>query len=306
MHRALQQHTLLHEKNAIAHDLQPKPSLLKRLASKAGFVSDSAHEETSPASTAPSGNASQTLPTGLETNDADTPADEVMLTDPQSHEPESPRDLPAEALSRTQAVPALNHAQRQIANRHTVSSVHKDKESNGSHVAGRLDRDIAYMVWCESHKRASQLRHALPRRSNQRDDSQPANDQPDGSQPADNQLDEFRPLGDGGSGGVQLPGVQGSLPGAEGDSWRAECSLSGAARNALGAKGDAHGAEGSMYMHDELSAEQKAAAEMSSNSNGGQHEKRLPDEVLVEQAKQWAGRYGSITLGLLLCEAMCT
>ena len=246
------------------------------------------------------------MPTGLETNDADTPADEVMLTDPQSHEPESPRDLPAEALSRTQAVPALNHAQRQIANRHTVSSVHKDKESNGSHVAGRLDRDIAYMVWCESHKRASQLRHALPRRSNQRDDSQPANDQPDGSQPADNQLDEFRPLGDGDSGGVQLPGVQGSLPGAEGDSWRAECSLSGAARNALGAKGDAHGAEGSMYMHDELSAEQKAAAEMSSNSNGGQHEKRLPDEVLVEQAKQWAGRYGSITLGLLLCEAMCT
>lgn len=320
VHKALQQHTLLHEKKPIAskgnangetvvdigehgtaHDLQQKPSLLKRLASKAGFVSDSAHGEKLPSSTDPLGNASRTMPTDSETNDADSPADEIMLTNPQSHEPESPCDLPAEASSRTQAVPALNNAQHQIANSHTVSSVHKDKESNRSHVPGRLDRDIAYMVWCESHKRASQLRHALPRRSNQQDDSQPANDQPDDSQPADDQLDESQPFRDGDSNGVQLPGVKGSLPKAEGNSQRAECSLSGAARNALGAKGSAHGAEGTTYMNDELLAEQKAAAEAASNSkHGAQHEKHLPDEVLVEQAKQWAGRYRSVTLGLLL------
>ena len=113
---------------------------------------------------------------------------------------------------------------------------------------------------------------------------------------------------DADSSSVQLPGVQGSLPGAEGSLQRAQCSLSGAARNALGAQGDAHGAEGTMYMNDELLAEQKTAAEVPSNSkHSAQHEKLLPDEVLVEQAKQWAGRYGSVTLGLLLSslEAMC-
>ena len=351
MHKALQQHTLLHEKKSIAsngkksimsnangetvvdiaehgtaHDLQQKPSLLKRLASKAGFVSDSAHGEMSPGSMEPAcseavnafpttggvsgdpqadqlGTVSRIMLTDSETNDADSAADEIALTNSQSHEPESACDLPVDVSGSTEAVPALNHVQHQIANSHTISSMHKGKESNRSHVPGRLDRDIAYMVWHESHKRASQLRHAVPRRSNQQDDSQPANDQQDDSQPANDQLVESRPLslGDAGNGGVQLPGVKGSLPGAqgrshgaEGNSKRAECSLSGAARNALGAEGSAHGAEGTIYMNDELLAEQKAAAEVSSNSkHGAQHEKHLPDEVLVEQAKQWAGRYGS-------------
>ncbi len=327
MHKALQQHTQLHEKkptasngnangetvvdigeHGTAHHLQRKPSLLKRLASKAGFVSDSAHGEVSTASTDVLGNTSQTMPTDLETSDADSPADEIMLTDPQSHEPESACDLPDEASGCTQAVPALNSAQRQIANTHTVPSAHKDKESNRSHVPGRIDRDIAYMVWCESHKRASQLRHALPGRSNQQHDLQVANDQHNDSQPADDQLDESRPTHDADSSSVQLPGVKGSLPGAEGKSQRTECSLSGAARNALGAKGNAHGAEGTMYMNDKLSAEQKAAGEApSSSKHGGQHEKPLPDEVLVDQAKRWAGRYASVTLGLLFSslEAMC-
>jgi len=316
VHKALHQHTLLHEniasngkksvsnangetvvdigEHGTAQDLQRKPSLLKRLASKAGFVSDSAHGEVSTASTDPLGNASPTMPTDSKTNDADSPADEIMLTDPQSHEPESPYDLPVEASGSTQAVPALNNAQHQIANSHTVPSVHKDQESNRSHVPGRLDRDIAYMVWGESHKRASQLRHALPRRSNQQDDLQPANDQQDYSQPATDQMHESQSLGDGDSGSVQLPGVEGSLPGA--------------ARNALGAKGNAHGAEGAMYMNDELSAEQKPMAEVSpNNKHGAMHEKHLPDEVLVDQAKQWAGRYGFVTLVFLVLslEPMC-
>jgi hypothetical protein len=342
VHKALHQHALLHEKKSIAsngkqsvsnangetvvdigehgtaHGLQREPSLLKRLAGKAGFVSDSAHGEVSTASTDPLGNASNTMPTDSGTNDADLPAEELMLTNPQSHEPESACDLPDEVSGSTEAVPALNNAQHQIANSHTVPSVHKNKESNRSHVPGRLDRDIAYMVWSGPHKRASQHTHALPRRSNQQDDLQPANDQQDASQPAtdqqddshpaDDQLDEPQPLGDTDSSSVQLPGVKGSLPGAEGNLQRAECSLSGAARNALGAQGDAHGVEGTTYMNDELLAEQKAAAEVPSNSkHGAQHEKRLPDEVLVEQAKQWAGRYGSVPLGLLLSslEAMC-
>ena len=344
MHKALQQHTLLHEKKSIAsngkkpvsnangetvvdigehgtaQDLQRKPSLLKRLASKAGFVSNSAHGEVSTASTDPLGRAFRTMPTDSGTNDADSPADEIMLTDPQSHELESACDLPDDVSGRTQAAAALSHAQRQIANSHTVPNMHKDNESSRSHMPGRLDRDIAYMVWCGSHKRASQLRHALPQRSNQQDDlqpakanhqqddSQPATDQHHDSQPTDDQLNESRPMRDADSSSVQLPGVQGSLPGAEGSLQRAQCSLSGAARNALGAQGDAHGAEGTMYMNDELSAEQKTAAEVPSNSkHSAQHEKLLPDEVLVEQAKQWAGRYGSVTLGLLLSslEAMC-
>ncbi|DBA84759.1 TPA: hypothetical protein ACH3X1_005802 [Trebouxia sp. C0004] len=309
VHKALHQHTLLHEKKSTAskgnangetvvdigehvtaHDLQQKPSLLKRLASRAGFVSDSAHGEVAPASMDPEcpeaitafptisgvpddphadqpGNMSQTMLTDSETNDADSPADDIMLTNLQSHEPESACDVPVEASDSTQAVPALQHAQHQIANSHTISSVHRGKESDRSHVPGRLDRDIAYMAWHELHKRASQLTHALPRRCNKHHDIPPANDQ----------LDESQPLGDADNGNVQLPGVMGSL--------------SGAARNGHGAKGSAHGAEGTVYMNDELLAEQKAAAVVPSNSiHGDQHENRLPDEVLVEQAKQWAGR----------------
>ncbi|KAL0048084.1 hypothetical protein WJX82_007361 [Trebouxia sp. C0006] len=239
VHKALHQHALLHEKKSIAsngkqsvsnangetvvdigahgtaHGLQREPSLLKRLAGKAGFVSDSAHGEVSTASTDPLGNASNTMPTDSGTNDADLPAEELMLTNPQSHEPESACDLPDEVSGSTEAVPALNNAQHQIANSHTVPSVHKNKESNRSHVPGRLDRDIAYMVWSGPHKRASQHTHALPRRSNQQDDLQPANDQQDasqpatdqqdGSHPADDQLDEPQPLGDTDSSSVQLP-----------------------------------------------------------------------------------------------------
>ncbi|KAA6422761.1 MAG: hypothetical protein FRX49_07296 [Trebouxia sp. A1-2] len=310
VHKALQQHTLkkpiASKANAndetvvdigddgTAHDLQQKPSLLTRLASKAGLVSDSAHEEKTSASTGLIGNASQTMLTDSETNNADSPADEIMLTDPQSHEPESPHDLPVEASGSTEAVPALQHAQRQLANSHTVASDQKDKKSNRSHVPGRLDRDIAYMLWHSKHKRASQLRRAVPRRSNQQDDAQPANDQQERLKPANDQLDESQALHAADSGGVQLPGEKASLPGAEGNSQRAEGSFSGAARNALGAKGSVHGAEGTMYMNDELLAEQKAAPEVTSKTSnsktGAQHEKHLPDEVLVEQAKHWAGR----------------
>ena len=327
VHKALQQHTLkkpiASKANAndetvvdigddgTAHDLQQKPSLLTRLASKAGLVSDSAHEEKTSASTGLIGNASQTMLTDSETNNADSPADEIMLTDPQSHEPESPHDLPVEASGSTEAVPALQHAQRQLANSHTVASDQKDKKSNRSHVPGRLDRDIAYMLWHSKHKRASQLRRAVPRRSNQQDDAQPANDQQERLKPANDQLDESQALHAADSGGVQLPGEKASLPGAEGNSQRAEGSFSGAARNALGAKGSVHGAEGTMYMNDELLAEQKAAPEVTSKTSnsktGAQHEKHLPDEVLVEQAKHWAGRYVCVTLGLLLAslQAMC-
>lgn len=294
-----------------SHAATYKPSLLKRLASKAGFVTDSAHGEPGqtppdaglsghsnvavPADQAPNSSVEQgdqpddesgIMLTGSQSHEAASPADDVMLPAAQLHEAESATDLPGGTPGGAHAVPAPNNAQHTAAKSHKASSRHKGRESNHSHAPGRLDRDIAYMLW-GTHRQARQLKHVAPLHS---DLNQP--DHTDKAQSSDMQLPATETEGQPGRAEGRLSGAGGGLTKAETDLQRGERSSSEAVDAGIGTKGSTHGAEGTMYREDAASDEQLEAAGVSSQSKAAnKQDRRLPDEVLVEQAQQWAGRY---------------
>ena len=290
-----------------------KPSLLKRLASKTGFVTDSAHGEPdeTPHDAGLSGHSNVAVPadqpldssieqgdqpddesgimlTGSQSHEAASPADGVMLPAAQLHEAESATGLPGGTPGGAHALPAPSNAQHTAAKSHKASSRHKGRESSHSHAPGRLDRDIAYMLW-GTHRQARQLKHVVPLHS---DPNQP--DHTDEALSSNMQLPETETGGQPGRAEGRLSGAGGSLTKAETALQRGERSSSEAVAVGAGTKGSTHGAEGTMYTEDAVSEEAQEAAGTSSRSKAANtQDRQLPDEVLVEQAQRWAGRYGS-------------
>ncbi len=185
----------------------------------------------------------------------------LLLTDAQSHasaslsdefptEPQMPKALPPDD---DRSMTATNDAASQKAVEATVSRVSRAKP-----VSGRLDHDIAHMLWCQTQKRMNLLKQSLTRDSRQSHGSN--------------------------SSSRQLPGAEGNINGAGGSLPTAEGSCHDAERGL-------HGTEGEVYIADEAAAEQQAAAgSASANPADVALDVRLPDEVLVEQANAWAGR----------------
>ncbi len=130
-------------------------------------------------------------------------------------------------------------------------------------VTGRLDQDIAHMLWRKTQKPINLLKQSIssyPQQSEEADSS--------GEQWSVGQ-DQMPEAGD------HMLAVQGST---------------------LGLEGSLHGAEGNSYIA-ETAAEQPAATDSVSRTGAnGTSDLRLPDELLVEQANEWAGRCSFVCL----------
>lgn len=125
----------------------------------------------------------------------------------------------------------------------------------GNMITGRLDHDITHMLRFQIQKRVGLAKQSVTGRSQQAVQSH--------------------------SSKRHSQGAEGHLPES------AEGSFSGSEAHAKKAEAGLHGAESNLCVADEVSAAQQAAAQ----SDDVQLDIRLPDEVLVEQAAQWAGRY---------------
>lgn len=125
----------------------------------------------------------------------------------------------------------------------------------GNMITGRLDHDITHMLRFQIQKRVGLAKQSVTGRSQQAVQSH--------------------------SSKRHTQGAEGHLPES------AEGSLSGSEAHAKKAEAGLHGAESNLCVADEVSAAQQAAAQ----SDDVQLDIRLPDEVLVEQAQHWAGRY---------------
>lgn len=140
---------------------------------------------------------------------------------------------------------------------------------------GRLDQDIARMLWRKTQKPISLLRDAIPIVSQHT--APPETGSMQLTEAEGNLLESQGRF-------ENVPGVEGRLPSTD--------------RHPLGFEDIELGHEATTYIEETSSGQQLAPHAASANADPS--ELRLPDEVLVEQANDWAGRYSSRNICLLL------